>query len=142
MHGLSIGSRVYILCLPMIMKLGMEHHLLKLYKVYKNGDPELACTHFKTMSNLAKLVFCNYSRPRYQVSRAITGPLVIWLKYMVSANSWFISCLKSFSRYHNLDVPDIALMSVKLNAKQKISKYIVHSLYILAIENFIINLNP
>ena len=39
----------------MIMKLCMEQHVLKLYKVYKNDDPELILTHFKTMSNLAKL---------------------------------------------------------------------------------------
>ena len=41
----------------MIMKLGMEHYVLKLYKLYINDDPELTLTHFKTMSNLAKLVF-------------------------------------------------------------------------------------
>ena len=44
----------------MIMKLGMEHCVLKLYKVYIhdiNDGPELTLTHFKTMSNLAKLVF-------------------------------------------------------------------------------------
>ena len=40
----------------MIMKLGMEHYVLKLYKVYINDDPELTLTHFK-MSNLAKIVF-------------------------------------------------------------------------------------
>ena len=45
---------------PMIMKLGMEHYVLKLYKVYINDDPDLTLTHFKTiiMSNLAKPVFC------------------------------------------------------------------------------------
>ena len=42
---------------PMIMKLGMEHYVLKLYKVYINDDPELTLTYFKTMLNLAKLVF-------------------------------------------------------------------------------------
>ena len=41
----------------MIRKLGMEHYVLKLFKVYINDDPELTLTHFKTMSNLAKLVF-------------------------------------------------------------------------------------
>ena len=41
----------------MIMKLCMEQYVLKLYKVYINDDPELTLTHFKTMSNLAKLVF-------------------------------------------------------------------------------------
>ena len=42
---------------PMIMILGMEQLVLKLYKVYMNGDPELTLTHFKTVSNLAKFVF-------------------------------------------------------------------------------------
>ena len=40
-----------------IMKLGMKHSVLKLYKVYINDDPELALTYFTTMSNLAKLAF-------------------------------------------------------------------------------------
>ena len=38
----------------MIMKLGMEHYVLKLYKVYINDDPELTLTYFTIMSNLAK----------------------------------------------------------------------------------------
>ena len=42
---------------PMIMKLGMEHYLLKLLKVDINDDPEFNLTYFTTMSNLAKLVF-------------------------------------------------------------------------------------
>ena len=41
----------------MIMKIGMEHCVLKLYTVYIHDDPEKTLTHFKTMSNLAKLVF-------------------------------------------------------------------------------------
>ena len=41
----------------MIMKLCMEHFVLKLYKVNINNDLELSLTHFKTMSKLAKLVF-------------------------------------------------------------------------------------
>ena len=41
----------------MIIKLGIEHYVFKLYKVYINGDPDLTLAHFKTMSNLAKLVF-------------------------------------------------------------------------------------
>ena len=62
---------------PMIMKLGMEHYVLKLYKVYINDYPELTLTHFKTMSNFAKLVFCTYSSSRYQVSVYRTiGPVV------------------------------------------------------------------
>ena len=65
----------------MIMKLGMEHYVLKLYKVfiiiYINYDPELTLTYFKTMSNLAQTCFCTYSRPRFEVSVFRTiGPLV------------------------------------------------------------------
>ena len=41
----------------MIMNLGIEQYVLKLYKVYINDDPKLTMTHFKTMSNFAKLVF-------------------------------------------------------------------------------------
>ena len=40
----------------MILKLGMEHYVLKLYKVYINDDPELTLTYFMTMSKLAKIV--------------------------------------------------------------------------------------
>ena len=71
----------------MIMKLGMDLYVLKLYKFYINDDPELTLTHFKTMSTLAKLVFCTHSRPRYQVSdyRAI-GPLVQYLVWFVPQN--------------------------------------------------------
>ena len=47
----------YIANSPMIMKLGMEQYVLKLYKVYIKDDPELTLTHLKTMSNIAKLVF-------------------------------------------------------------------------------------
>ena len=62
---------------PMIMKLGMELYVFKLYKVYINDDPELTLT-LKTMSNFAKLVFCTYSISRYQVSVYRTiGPLVL-----------------------------------------------------------------
>ena len=41
----------------MMMKLGIEHYVLKLCKVYINDDPELTLTPFKTMSDLAKLIF-------------------------------------------------------------------------------------
>ena len=41
----------------MIMKLGMDHYELKLYKIYVNDDPELTMTYLTTMSNLAKFVF-------------------------------------------------------------------------------------
>ena len=49
----------------MIVKLGIEQYVLKLYEVYVNDDPELTLTYFTIMSNLAKL--CTCSRPRYQV---------------------------------------------------------------------------
>ena len=41
----------------MIMKLGMVQYVLKDYKVNINDDTELNLTYFKTISNLAKLVF-------------------------------------------------------------------------------------
>ena len=41
----------------MIMKLGMEHYILKLFERYMNGDLELTLTYFMTMSNSTKLVF-------------------------------------------------------------------------------------
>ena len=34
----------------------MEQYVIKLFKVCINDDPELTLTHFKIMSNLAKLV--------------------------------------------------------------------------------------
>ena len=61
----------------MILKLGMEHYVPKFYKVYINDDSELTLTYFTTISSFAELVFCTYSRPRYQVSVYRTiGPLV------------------------------------------------------------------
>ena len=50
----------------MIMQLGMEHYVLKLYKVYINDDPELTLTYFRMMSNLAKLTFAQISGERLQ----------------------------------------------------------------------------
>ena len=41
--------------IPIIMKFGMEHYILKLYRVYINVDPGLPLTYFTTMSNFAKL---------------------------------------------------------------------------------------
>ena len=67
----------------MFMKLCMEQYALKLYKVDINDEPELTLTHFKTMSNLVKLVFFfrTNSRPIYQVSVYRTiGPLVFHRK--------------------------------------------------------------
>ena len=41
----------------MIMKLGMEHYVLKLFESYMNDDPELTLSYFTTNSNSEKLVF-------------------------------------------------------------------------------------
>ena len=41
----------------MILKLDMEHYILKLYTVYINDDTELFFAYFTTMSNLANIVF-------------------------------------------------------------------------------------
>ena len=46
--------RTYVI---MILKLGIEHYVLKLYKVYLNDDIELTLTYFTTMSDLLKIVF-------------------------------------------------------------------------------------
>ena len=51
----SSPTELIYICSPMIMKLGMEHYVLKLYKVYINDDPELTLTQFKTMSNWGNL---------------------------------------------------------------------------------------
>ena len=62
----------------MILKLGMEHYVLKLYKVYINDDLELTSTYFSTMSNLGKIVFVLPAGPDIRclsVYRTI-GPLV------------------------------------------------------------------
>ena len=42
---------------PMILKLGMWHRGLKLYKVYINGDPGLTLTYFTARSNLVTKAF-------------------------------------------------------------------------------------
>ena len=60
----------------MIMKLCIEQYVLKLYKVYKNDDPELTLTHVKTKSNLVKLVFVLTVGP--DIRLAFTGPMVLW----------------------------------------------------------------
>ena len=49
---------------PMIMKLGMEQYVLKVYKVNINDDPEMILTHFRTMFNLATLTFVLIEGPR------------------------------------------------------------------------------
>ena len=41
----------------MILKLGMQHRGLKLYKVYINSDPGLTLTYFTAKSNLVPYAF-------------------------------------------------------------------------------------
>ena len=41
----------------MILKLGMQHRGLKLYKVCINGDPGLTLTYFTARSNLVPYAF-------------------------------------------------------------------------------------
>ena len=41
----------------MILKLGLQHQGLKLYKVYINDDPELTLTYFTARSNLVAYTF-------------------------------------------------------------------------------------
>ena len=50
----------------MIMKPGMEQYVLKLYTIYIKDDPELTLTHFKTMSNFAKLFFVIILAPYFR----------------------------------------------------------------------------
>ena len=61
----------------MIMKLGMEHYVIKVFKNYINDEPELTLTHFTT--NFAKLVFV--LEVGLDIRRAFTGQLVIWFLY-------------------------------------------------------------
>ena len=41
----------------MILKLGMQHQGIKLFKVNINDDPELTLTYFKSRSNLVACTF-------------------------------------------------------------------------------------
>ena len=56
----------------MILKLGMDHQGLKVYKIYINDDPGLTMTYFTARSNLVKLAHCAC---QVSVYRNI-GPLV------------------------------------------------------------------
>ena len=64
--------------ISMILKLAMEHYVLKLYKVYIKYVPELTLTYSTTISNLANNnnIFCTILGP--DISGAFTGPLVLW----------------------------------------------------------------
>ena len=41
----------------MTLKVGMQHQLLKFYKVCSNDDPELTLTYFTVVSNLVHYAF-------------------------------------------------------------------------------------
>ena len=56
-YGKKLSKIFYGTKSRMTMKHCVEQYVLKLYKVYINDDRELTLTHFKTMSELAKLVF-------------------------------------------------------------------------------------
>ena len=63
----------------MTLKVGMNPRArgLKVNKVYINDDPGLTLTYFTAMSNVVKIAYCAYARPRCQVSVYRTiGPLV------------------------------------------------------------------
>ena len=55
----------------MILKLGMKHQTIKLYKVYINHDPGMTLTYF-----MARSTKVTYPRSQVSVYRTI-GPLVI-----------------------------------------------------------------
>ena len=83
---------------PMITKPGTWHYVPKLYIVYINDDPELTLTHFKTMSNLTKLVFVLIVGP--VIRGAFTGPLVLWFNVKgINRDTHFINC-RSTQLFH------------------------------------------
>ena len=55
----------------MILKLGMKHQALELYKVYINHDPGMTLTHF-----MARSTYITYPSTQVSVYRTI-GPLVL-----------------------------------------------------------------
>ena len=57
----------------MILKLGMKHQGMDLYKVYINHDPGMTLTYF-----MARLTYVAYPRSKVSVYRTI-GPLVLIL---------------------------------------------------------------
>ena len=52
----------------MILKLGMDLQGLEVYKVYINDDPWLTLTFYTARSNLVKMAYFAFARPRCQVS--------------------------------------------------------------------------
>ena len=62
----------------MILKLSMEHYVLKLYKVYINNDPLVDLDLFYDNVKFGETCFCTNSKPIYQVSVYRTiDPLVL-----------------------------------------------------------------
>ena len=60
----------------MILKLGVEHMRLKVYKVYINDDPGLPLK-YVWQGQMVKIAYGAYTRPRCQVNVYRTiGPLV------------------------------------------------------------------
>ena len=57
----------------------MDYRELNVYKFFINGDPGLTLTHFMARSNLIKIAYCAYTRPRSQMSVNRTlGPLILF----------------------------------------------------------------
>ena len=48
----------------MILKLGMDQQGLKVYNMYIKDDPGLTLTYFMERSNLIKIAYYAYTRPR------------------------------------------------------------------------------
>ena len=67
---------------PMILKLGMQHQGLKLYKVYINDDPGLTSTYFMTISNLPKIVFVLTVGPDFRSN--LVAYMFVWGKLLQS----------------------------------------------------------
>ena len=47
----------------MILKLGMDHQGLKVYRIYIKDDPGLTLTYFTAKSSLVKFAFCDFTGP-------------------------------------------------------------------------------
>ena len=66
---------------PMIMKLGMEHYVLKLYKIYNIDDPELIMSYFSSPEPKAHGELIVYQSSRHPSVRACVRPSVHIFKY-------------------------------------------------------------
>ena len=59
----------------MILKLAMDHHGLKVYKMYINDDPGLTLTYFTASTNVVKIALCASDQCQGSVYRTV-DPLV------------------------------------------------------------------